>query len=628
MKKPKLTTMKKIYLLVFTLASFMTLQAQWTDDPVSNTRIANCANGAAEVYVSTDITTGDSYVQWHYQGENGWSPWLQRLDVDGVPQWPADGIHITTPDFATWSPGYSMTAVEGGVVSMFRTLGPHHWAVKVNADGTFPWGGHGIMLFDGEGGGRSEMIAGDDGGVWVLGTDMDNTFLQYVNADGTMRPMATITDPTKKCTNGKLIPTSDGVFVVYAKQTLQGYTNYNKEIYVAGYNKDGDLIVPETLLLGQQTVGASYVHYAISDGMGGGYVYQWHNGIGGTYNTYVTHFDDKGEPTITGPNGIPVHSIDPIHFYTNAYATVDADGQLIIAYLQTDAGSQTQDRVYVNCINAQGDKLWDDGFLVADYFGISYSDIRVDRLENHSGFTVIYGSSANTIEAVCYDQDLSETWYTMMSTSNYEKTISENTSGFHNGQNIVAWINAQDGGVFGQNIGEEGDMGDINIPNPPVPCCFAPENFEGEYLYQEETASFGAMLTWEAPAQSFLHYNLYRENLNDGATDVIEIDADATSYFDETSPSTYKYQLTAMYENNESEYALTPDGEDYIIIEVTAVTENETENQIVTLLKIYSANGQVIRNANIGELSPGIYIIQGLTEEGKLVTRKAMINHF
>lgn len=626
MEKPKLTTMKKIYLLVFTLASFVTLQAQWVDDPVSNTHIANCANGAAEVFVSTDISTGDSYVQWLYQGENGWSPWLQRLDVNGVPQWPADGIHITTPDFATWSPGYSLIAVEGGVVSMFRTLGPHHWAVKVNADGTFPWGEHGIILFNGEGGGRSEMIAGDDGGVWVLGTDMDNSFLQYVNADGTMRPMATITDPTKKCTNGKLIPTSDGVFVVYAKQTLQGYTNYIKEIYVAGYNKDGELITPETLLMGQQTVGASYVHYAISDGMGGGYVYQWHNGIGGSYNTYVTHFDDKGELTITELNGIAVHSYDPSHFYTNAYATVDNNGQLIIAYLQTDAGSQTQDRVYVNCINAQGDKVWDDGFLVADYASIDYSDIRVDHLGFLTGFAVIYGTSANAIEAVCYDLDLSEKWRTTMSTSRYEKSISENTSGFHNGQNIIAWINSQDGGVYGQNIGEEGDMGEINIPIPPVPCCFAPENFEGEYLYQEETASFGAMLTWDAPDQSFLHYNLYRENLNDGTTDIIEIDAEATSYFDETSPNTYKYQLTAMYEDFESEYALTPDGEDYIIIEVTSVTENEIENQIVTLLKIYSASGQVVRNSNMDELSPGIYIIQGLTSTGKFVTKKVIVN--
>ena len=135
------------------------------------------------------------------------------------------------------------------------------------------------------------------------------------------------------------------------------------------------------------------------------------------------------------------------------------------------------------------------------------------------------------------------------------------------------------------------------------------------------------MLTWEAPAYSVLHYNLYRENLDDGTTDIIEIDAEATSYFDETTPSTYKYQLTAMYDDFESEFAQTPDGLDYIIIEVTSVPENEIDTEIVMLLKIYSASGQIIRNANIGELVSGVYIIQGLTSTGKLVTKKVVLNN-
>ena len=625
--------MKKLSLLFLALASLVTLKAQWVDDPNSNTRIANCNKAAAEVYVSTDVATGDSYVQWHYQGENGWSPWLQRLDFNGVPQWPADGIHVTTPDFATWSPGYSMTAVNGGVVTVFRTLGPHHWAVKINADGTFPWGEHGLMLFDGEGGGRSEVLStyyyDHDDGVWALGTDMDSTFLQYIDADGTLRPKTTIKAPAKKCSNGLLLPAENGVFVVYSKHTLQGYTTYNKEIHVAGYNKNGEQIFPETLLFGLQAVGASYVHYATPDNKGGGYVYQFHNAIGGVYNTYVTHFDASGTPTISDLNGIAVHSPDYGNYYTNAYATIDPkSNDLIIAYLQKDAGSQTQHRVFVNRITETGEKPWGDGILVADYTGRSYSDIHVDAIDAVDGFVVTYGTSQGSIEAVGYDNEGNLQWNTTMSSTGYNKTISENTSGYYEGQNIVAWVNGDDGGVYGQNIGWDGALGEVSpLPQPPVPCCYAPENFEGSYLYNEETASYGAMLTWEAPAYSVLHYNLYRENLDDGTTDIIEIDAEATSYFDETTPSTYKYQLTAMYDDFESEFAQTPDGLDYIIIEVTSVPENEIDTEIVTLLKIYSASGQIIRKANFGELTSGVYIIQGLSSTGKLVTKKVVLNN-
>ena len=607
------------------------MKAQWGNDPAANTFIANCASGAGEVLVSNDPYSGDTYVQWLYGADNGWSPWIQRLNFEGVPQWPANGIHITTPNFATWSPGYAMTAANGSVVSVFRTLGPHHWAVKINADGTFPWGEHGLMLFDGEGGGRSEVLStyyfNHDNGTWALGTDMDSTFLQYINADGTLRPKTTIKDPAKKCSNGVLLPAENGVFVVYSKHTIQGYTTYNKEIHVAGYNKNGEQIFPETLLFGQQAVGASYVHYAIPDNRGGGYVYQFHNGIGGVYNTYVTHFNENGTPTVSDPNGIAVHSPDYEHFYTNAYATIGFwSNDLIIAYLQKDAASQSQHRIYVNRITASGERPWGDGILVADYTGLSYSDIHVDATDYRHGFVVTYGTSQGTIEAVGYDGEGNFLWNTTMSSTSYNKTISGNTTGFNDGQNIVAWVNSDNGGIYGQNIGWDGTLGEVTpLPPPPVPCCFDPSNFQGSYFYDEETASYGALLSWDAPDMSVLHYNLYRQNIDNGTTDVIEIDANTTSYFDETSPGTYKYQLTAMYVDSESEYALTPDGEDFLIIEVTAVPENTME-EITTITKIYTATGQLIRNANPEELSRGVYIIQGLTSDGKLVTRKVIVN--
>ena len=615
--------MKKLSILFLALASIVTLKAQWVDDPASNTFIANCNHAAAEVYVSTDNSTGDTYVQWHYQGENGWSPWVQRLNFEGIPQWPADGIHVTTPNLATWSPGYSMTAVNGGVVTVFRTLGPHHWAVKINADGTFPWGEHGIVLFDGEGGGRSEVLAGDDGGAWALGTDMDSTFLQYINADSTLRPKATIKDPNKKCSNGLLVPAENGVFVVYSKHTLQGYTTYNKEIHVAGYNKDGEQIFPETLLFGQQAVGASYVHYAIPDNQGGGYVYQFHNGIGGVYNTYVTHFDENGTPTISDLNGIAVHSPDYSHFYTNAYATVDpSNNDLIIAYLQKDAGSQSQHRVYVNRITETGEKPWGDGILVADYTGGSYSDIHVDAIDAVDGFVVTYSTGQGTVEAVGYDSDGNFQWNTTMSSTSYNKAISDNTTSFYDGQNIVAWVNSDDGGIYGQNIGWDGTMGKITPPTP-LPCD-PPTDFEGEGVYHQETLSTWVTLSWTAPETLPLHYNLYWEGNN---KEVIELDAECTTYFTETLPYLENiFRLTAVYEHCESEFALTPNGDDYIlIIDEDGVPEMENE-EIVTLIKIFSTNGQVIRNANMGELSPGVYIFQGLTSSGKLVSKKVIIN--
>lgn len=626
--------MKKINLLIFALAVFIGTKAQWVDDPAQNTFIANCENSASEIRIASHpYLDGGMFIQWTSMSENGWSQKLQYLDYYGNPQWGDDGVHITTPNLATWSPGYALAALsDGSVVTMNRSADAHHWVVKINEDGATPWGTDGMMLFGGAGGGRSELLAGDDGGFWALGTDMDISYLQYVNADGTLRPMATIADFTKKCTNGKLIPAGDdGVFVVYAKQTIQGYSNYVKEIYVVKYNKDGELLIPATLLFSQQTVGMSYIHYAISDGRGGAYVYQWHNGIGGAYNIYVTHFDENGQPTITDTNGVAVHTPDPANYYISAYATIGNNQRLILAYRQTDAASQSQDRIYMNCITIDGEVLWGDGILVADYNGGHYYDIMVDAFEAYyyDGFAVTYGTGSNTIEATGYDYNATEMWHTTMSTNGYNKTIAENTSGYHGAQNVVVWVNAQEGGLYGQNIGEGGEMGEIITPPIPIPpCCIPPSNFQGSCQYNEETGSYGAMLTWE-PGVTHLYYNLYRQNLADETTEVIVIEAEATSYFDEPAPGTYKYQLTGQFTYYESDFALTPDGNDNLIIEIPeylSISEPGFE-EIFNIIAIYNINGQVLNHKNTENLSSGMYIVKGITAKGKIISKKIVVNN-
>ena len=607
------------------MACFFSLHAQWVDDPMTNTLVANCDNSSAELLVATS-PEGGTFVQWLSMSENGWSPKLQYVDHEGYKQWGRDGIRVTTPNLATWSPGYALAATtDGAVVSMFRTADAHHWVVKVNPDGSTPWGTDGMMLFDGEGGGRSELLADKGGGFWALGTDMDNSFLQYVNADGTLMPMITLSIPTKKCTNGKLIPSSDGVFVVYAKQTLQGYTNYNKEICLAKYDKNGEQLLPETLLFEQQTIGASYVHYAIPDGLGGAYVYQWHNAIGGAYNTYVTHFDENGTPTITEPNGIPVHSPDPNNFYINAYPTIDPiTHDLVMVYRQTEAYSQTQYKLCVNRITMTGEKPWGDGILLLDNGTQHFYGPRIDAYELGDGFAVTYhqdvpGANAQTIEAFGLDTDGNMTWTTQVCSNPYSKTGTENSTGFHEGQCVVTWVNAQDGGLYGQNLGWDGSMGEVT-PLPSLPCD-PPTDFDGYGYYHFPNT--GAVLSWTAPETLPLHYNLYLDGSNE--KDIIEVDAESTSYHIDDLPYEYNiFRLTAVYEDCESDFALTHNGDDYLLILYELSVPEAEDEEILTITGIYNLKGQLVNTKDINELTPGVYAVIGFTSSGKTIVKKVL----
>ena len=418
----------------------------------------------------------------------------------------------------------------------------------------------------------------------------------------------------------------NSVYVVYEKESWAYTYYYEKEIWVVGFSPEGGQIAPETQLMSPYTMGGSYCHYVVPDGLGGGYAYMWHAGIGGAFNTYVFHFDELGNSTISDLNGISVHPTDPSNYYLDAYATSDpVSHDLIIVYEQTDAATQSQSSVYMNRITPTGEKLWGDGINVAGNVGVNYSDLFVDAFEDGSGFMVSYTvnmSGLSSVFAIGYDMQGDQLWAKNISIGTYNRTMCDNSTGFHMGQNIVAWANSSNGGVYAQNIGPDGTMGPIE---PPVITCLPSENFEGNYIYDEETQTFGVMLTWDAPESQPLHYNLYRYPVINKDAVVIEVPGDATSYLDECDPGEYKYQLTAVYENCESDFALTPNGENYIDIVVTGIGE-ASENEMVTITRIFTMNGQCLKHNNTEKLSNGVYIIQGLTEDGKLVSHKVVVN--
>ncbi len=623
--------MKKLFFLVISLVAMLTAKAQWVDDPATNTFLANCGNDDGELYMATNPNTGDTYIQWEGFGTNGWSPTIQRINFEGVPQWGDDGIHIGGLEFSSYSEGVSMiTTADGGVVSCFADYEGYTYAVKINADGTFAWGEQGLQLFDGQGFSRTEMVASTDGGFWALGADYNNSYMQYVQADGTLNPTITISADGYKCMFGQpTLGINNYVFLTYERLGSGFYTN--KDICLVGYDTMGNQITPNVLLMSEQTFQSTYIHYVVPDGFGGGYVYIWHPAFNQAFNVYVFHFDESGTPTITDTNGVPVHSPDPSNFYGGANGTVDpVSHDLIIAYEQTDASTQSQSRIYMNRITASGEKVWGDGILVADYVGDTYSEIKVDAFEDGSGFSLIYTKTSpsnpyfTTIEAMGFDMDGNPLWTKTLCSNVYRRTVCDNTPGFVFGQNIIVWVNCIDGGIYGQNIGTDGTMGPIE-PVIPVPDCPAPENLEGEYVFDMEAQLFGVQVSWTAPETQPLHYNLYRHNDINKDDLIFEVPGDLTSYFDESGLGSYKYQLTAVYEDCESDYALTPAGEDYVYVEVTGIEEN-TEGEIFTIIRIFNANGQVVRGMSLEELPTGLYILQGVTKDGNLVSKKVIVN--
>ena len=607
------------------------LYAQWVDDPVNNTLIATTSADAGEIYLSTNEATGDTYVQWAEMASNGWAVNLQRIDADGYPQWGESGIHISSHSFLTWSSGTAMAATtDNAVVTGFQNSSYQCIAMKFNADGTYAWGEQGIVVFADAGQfecSRVELIAGNDGGVWIMASSYENIYLRYVEADGTLKPYIEISHPGETSMYGQLTLSNDNIVFLTYERIGSGMWYVDKQIWVTGYTTDGILVAPAEMLMGTQTFGMTYIHSVVPDGLGGGYAYIFHSGVGNVFNTYVFHFDANGHSTI-GPNGATVHTQDPMNFYLNSDGDVDPiSHDIVMVYRQTDAAYQSQCNLYMNRITMNGDCLWGEGKLVAGDDGIPYSNAKVDYFPDGSGFMVSYfhgqteGMVGMTLEAVGYDNDGNVLWHTQMNNVMNNKSGDENNSGFHNGQNIVIWTNTETGNLYGQNIDAEGNMGPVVQPEP----CLAPTNLVGEYFYNEETYQFGSLISWIDPDNSPLHYNLYRYHQIDKDEVIIEIPGSQTDYFDEVEPGIYTYRLTAVYEDCESDFALTPDGEEFIEVNVTSVEDHFVETDF-EVIQIYTITGQAVNGKDLGNLDCGIYLVKGQAADGSIVTKKMIID--
>ena len=447
--------MKKTLLFLIVAFAASTLQAQWVNDPATNTKLATTHTTASNVMLSTNESTGDTYILWYANGIN-----LQRIDVNGVPQWGDAGIHIGShahPDITT--------TADNAVVTSFVNANGECIAMKFDKDGNALWGEQGVSVFglphDSTNYSQTQLLAGPDGSVWIMTEDEENTYLRYSNPYGTLNTAATISSLQYKCRNARMTPGSDGVvFVTYEKYSSDAI-EADKEIWVAGFVLDGVPASTPVRLMEKKIYPEGYTHTAISDGIGGGYAYTFcPDSLG--FNTFVFHFDANGLSTISEPFGIPVHSTGTGFTFNEAHATIDPETHdIIIVYIQNDT------KLLMNRITMTGEVLWGDGITIAED-GVSYnSKPMIHAYPDGSGFMVAYAYGLNPesarIEAIGFNMNGNQTWHTQINSIIDKKTLNGRASGFHNGQNIIAWANNSTGNIYGQNIDMNGKMGPTSV---------------------------------------------------------------------------------------------------------------------------------------------------------------------
>lgn len=286
------------------------------------------------------------------------------VDSAGNPMWGANGIHISSPSFASYSNGVTMAALtKGGCVSGFVDNAGHCKALKINDDGSFAWSANGIAAIQADDCLRTEVVACHNGGFWILTFNDHNMYLRFYQSDGTP--------------GGSQITISD----------------------------------PRGLLV--------------------------------------------GEPDNINFHGMPSASLEP-----NSH-------DLLVAFVETDAVTQTHNAIRANRVTTNGTKLWGpNGNVIVPTTSHNISNLIIDAFPDGTWSSIIYKYDENIVQAVGINSLGTLIWDTTMSTASGNRiALSAASFGYNNNQTIVAWEGTRNGtfGMYGQNLQKNGVMRPVVI---------------------------------------------------------------------------------------------------------------------------------------------------------------------
>ena len=160
---------------------------QW---PANGIRISTAANGPSNPKIIND-GSGGAIITWsdRRSGTNG-GLYAQRINANGVVQWTADGVAISTAIGNKYTPTLTSDGSGGAIITWhdFRA-GFGIYAQRINASGVVQWTVNGVFISTGH---SSPTIISDGSGgaiiTWInLRNDTYEIYAQRINASGVVQ---------------------------------------------------------------------------------------------------------------------------------------------------------------------------------------------------------------------------------------------------------------------------------------------------------------------------------------------------------------------------------------------------------------------------------------------------------
>jgi len=547
------------------------LNAQWTNNTAVNTTVSD-PTGEQSVQKLALCPDGSTYHAWFDNRSGGYAVYVQRLDVNGVPQFAANGILVSSNPQNSSLVDWDMIADNNNncilTFTDIRNGGQiNPFAYMISSAGNQMWGANGVTLSDSINSYQPnpKVVQTSDGNYvffWRIGTGPIKLAMQKLNAAGVKQwgasPIIWTSGTTENYDWPAMVPSDNGsVIVMFSGYTGSFISPANYRIYSQKVSSTGARVwnATQDTVYSLGRVSGFYTPRLFSDGNSGA-VYCWHDDRNSMNITtgYVQRKNSAG--AIQFPvNGTAVSGLTSNNHFAPVAAYMPATGETYVAWQEANSG-QTQWGFYVQKINSSGTRQWGDGIAIqslgTDQVGL-YTVMTKDTAAvicfNQSaagGNNIIRASKIGTSGAYLWSGNI------VTASSITSSKIRINSVIYPSGMSVLSWQDKRNdgGGIYAQNIKWDGTFGPlvgvININNE------VPARFELSQNYPNPFNPVTKIL-YSITGSSYVKLAVYNA-LGSKVSDVVSLRQDAGTYeasYDASSLSSgvYFYRITVTGDN-------------------------------------------------------------------------------
>ena len=478
MRRSRMSVVVCAGILGFASVAPVSVVAAWPADPLVNVPL--CTDSATQV--SPTIVTdgaGGAIVTWSDSRNANNDIFAQRVGSDGATRWTADGVPVcitgsfqNLPRLVSDGTGGAVITWLDGSVTQFDI-----YAQRISADGVCQWTAAGVALTTAAGGQESASIAPDGtGGAIVAWHDYPSSnsdiHAQRVSGDGVVQ---WTTNGVAVCAavDNQRYPTaaSDGLggAIIAWRDSRSGtshiYAQRLSSAGVAQWTTDGVAVCTAD-------PHGQYSQTIIADGAGGAII-AWRDSRGDMGDIYAQRISSAGAVQWTFDGVALCTAMDNQQVPA---IVADGTGGAIVAWVDPRAGSSD---IYAQRISAAGAVLWTaDGVAVCTATGEQLAPtvatdgaggVIVTWSDQRSGTTDIYAQRISAAGTVQWTAD-----GVALCTAGGAQEAPMITTAAAGGA-IVTWYDYRDGGadIYAQRVRSDGQLGGdvVAVPGETTLGC-------------------------------------------------------------------------------------------------------------------------------------------------------------